>query len=39
MGFEPMNAAVKGQCVKPFHQLAKYGADEENRTPVVSLEG
>ena len=23
MGFEPMNAAVKGQCVKPLHQLAK----------------
>lgn len=22
MGFEPMNAAVKGQCVKPLHQLA-----------------
>jgi hypothetical protein len=23
MGFEPMNAAVKGQCVKPLHQRAK----------------
>ena len=22
-GFEPVNAAVKGQCVKPLHQLAK----------------
>ena len=22
MGFGPMNAAVKGQCVKPLHQLA-----------------
>ena len=22
MGFEPMSAAVKGQCVKPLHQLA-----------------
>ena len=22
-GFEPMNAAVKGQCVKPLHQRAK----------------
>ena len=21
-GFEPVNAAVKGQCVKPLHQLA-----------------
>ena len=25
MGFGPMNAAVKGQCVKPLHQLAKNG--------------
>ena len=23
MEFESMNAAVKGQCVKPLHQLAK----------------
>ena len=22
-GFEPVNAAVKGQCVKPLHQLTK----------------
>ena len=22
-GFGPVNAAVKGQCVKPLHQLAK----------------
>ena len=22
--FESVNAAVKGQCVKPLHQLAKY---------------
>ena len=22
-GFEPVNAAVKGRCVKPLHQLAK----------------
>lgn len=22
MGFEPMNAAVRGQCVKPLHQQA-----------------
>jgi hypothetical protein len=22
MGFEPMNAAVKGRCVKPLHQRA-----------------
>ena len=22
MGFEPMSAAVKGQCVKPLHQRA-----------------
>ncbi len=21
-GFEPVNAAVKGRCVKPLHQLA-----------------
>ena len=25
MEFESMNAAVKGQCVKPLHQLAKNG--------------
>ena len=26
-GFEPMNDAVKGRCVKPLHQRAKkYGA-------------
>ena len=24
--FESVNAAVKGQCVKPLHQLATYGA-------------
>ena len=24
-GFEPVNAAVKGQCVKPLHQLTKNG--------------
>ena len=23
MGFGPMNAAVKGQCVKPLHQPTK----------------
>ena len=22
-GFEPVNAAVKGRCVKPLHQLAR----------------
>ena len=27
-GFEPVNAAVKGQCVKPLHQPAK-----KNKTP------
>ena len=27
MGFEPMNAAVKGQCVKPLHQLAVMAPD------------
>ena len=33
MGFEPMNAAVKGQCVKPLHQLAKKnGAGDGGRT-------
>ena len=32
-GFGPMNAAVKGQCVKPLHQLAKNnGAPTRTRT-------
>lgn len=26
MGFEPMNAAVKGQCVNQFHQLANFSS-------------
>ena len=26
-GFEPVNAAVKGRCVKPLHQLAKLAPD------------
>ena len=30
-GFGPMNAAVKGQCVKPLHQLARMA-------PQVGLE-
>ena len=36
MEFESMNAAVKGQCVKPLHQLAKIMAPQlglEPRTP------
>ena len=33
MGFGPMNAAVKGQCVKPLHQLAK-----NKMAPQVGLE-
>ena len=39
MGFEPMNAAVKGQCVKPLHQLAKNnGAPSRTRTydPLIN---
>ena len=35
-GFEPVNAAVKGRCVKPLHQLAKKMAPQlglEPRTP------
>ena len=31
-GFEPVNAAVKGQCVKPLHQLAVNGAWYRTRT-------
>ena len=27
-GFEPVNAAVKGRCVKPLHQRAMLGAHE-----------
>ena len=27
-GFGPVNAAVKGQCVKPLHQLAINGGPE-----------
>ena len=34
MGFGPMNAAVKGQCVKPLHQLAK----KIKMAPQVGLE-
>ena len=41
MGFGPMNAAVKGQCVKPLHQLAKKnknGAPSRTRTydPLIN---
>lgn len=32
MGFEPMNAAVKGRCVEPLHQQANKMA------PLVRLE-
>ena len=32
-GFEPVNAAVKGRCVKPLHQLAiNNGARNRTRT-------
>ena len=31
-GFEPLNAAVKGRCVKPLHQRAAAGAPDRNRT-------
>jgi hypothetical protein len=31
MGFEPMNATVKGWCVKPLHQQAKING-ASNRT-------
>ena len=37
--FESVNAAVKGQCVKPLHQLAKiYGAPSRTRTydPLIN---
>ena len=35
MGFEPMNAAVKGQCVKPLHQRAI----KENKRHFPIFEG
>ena len=35
MGFEPMNAAVKGQCVKPLHQLAKRMAPQVGLEPTT----
>ena len=28
-GFEPMNACVKGMCVKPLHQRAKQNGGPE----------
>ena len=34
-GFEPVNAAVKGRCVKPLHQLAKAMAPETGLEPVT----
>ena len=36
-GFEPVNAAVKGQCVKQLHQLAN-GASSRTRTydPLIN---
>ena len=39
-GLEPVNACVKGMCVKPLHQRRiKNGAGYQNRTGTVSLEG
>lgn len=35
MGFEPMNAAVKGQCVKPLHQPTKYMAPQAGLEPAT----
>ena len=29
-GFEPVNAAVKGQCVKPLHQLTKWRLKQDS---------
>ena len=34
-GFEPVNAAVKGRCVKPLHQLATTMAPETGLEPVT----
>ena len=34
-GFGPVNAAVKGRCVKPLHQLAKAMAPETGLEPVT----
>ena len=34
-GFEPMNAAVKGRCVKPLHQQATTVAPETGLEPVT----
>ena len=34
-GFEPVNAAVKGRCVKPLHQLAMTMAPETGLEPVT----
>ena len=35
MEFESMNAAVKGQCVKPLHQLAKFMAPNVGLEPTT----
>lgn len=35
MEFESMNAAVKGRCVKPLHQLATTMAPETGLEPVT----
>ena len=34
-GFEPVNAAVKGRCVKPLHQHANNMAPETGLEPVT----
>ena len=34
-GFEPVNAAVKGRCVKPLHQHAITMAPETGLEPVT----
>ena len=35
-GFEPVNAAVKGRCVKPLHQLAIQMVDLDGLEPSTS---
>ena len=35
-GFEPVNAAVKGRCVKPLHQQAISMAPETGFEPVTN---
>ena len=36
-GFEPLNASVKGWCVKPLHQRANNGAPNQTRTGDLFL--